>query len=62
MNSKKHTVYSITAEDFVKELRKRTGLRIKESEAFDVLDNYQLSVGHDGVLPWENIADDWRNR
>lgn len=54
--------YFITDESFVKKLRKETGLRIKESQAFDVLDNYQNEVGIDGILPWEEIADAWRNR
>lgn len=54
--------YSITDADFVKELRKRTGLRVSEGKAFDVLDNYQMNVGHDGILPWDEIAEAWRNR
>lgn len=54
--------YFITDDSFVKKLRQETGLRIRKSDAFDVLDNYQTSVGHDGVLPWQDIADAWRNR
>ena len=35
--------FFITDDCFVKELRKRTGLKVSKEKALDVLDNYQIS-------------------
>ena len=53
--------FFITDDCFVKELRKRTGLKVSKEKALDVLDNYQ-NVGDYGVLPWSEMAESWRNR
>ena len=54
--------FFITDDCFVKELRKRTGLKVSKEKALDVLDNYQNEVGDYGVLPWSEMAESWRNR